>query len=338
MRALDECPAEAVSLSIIDIRPSCPLSQQSAPPTPPGNRRTRPSAYSSAEPQASVRGIAEAFARHTNGNAHIILVGRNRAAATAILARLEKPAAPGITREFLHCDLSLIGNAKRIAAELIARFPRINMVFLTAGAISLKGLDLNEEGVDCQMASLYYSKWAFIDGLLPALRAAKAAGEDARVAAIHTAGRGGPIDVDDLGLTKAFNGGMAGVRRLMPQLASYQDLMAEGFAERDPTITFAHAFPGTVNTPLLRASPSAILRAVHYMRYLLFPTLIFRAMSISDCGERQLYGLLQARPGASRFGGEGEDIGMGGDGDETWTESRRVLWEHSEKVVGGVKL
>ncbi|KAJ7797436.1 hypothetical protein B0H13DRAFT_1468621, partial [Mycena leptocephala] len=34
-------------------------------------------------------GIAEAFARHTKGNAHIILNHRRRQ--TAILARLEKP-------------------------------------------------------------------------------------------------------------------------------------------------------------------------------------------------------------------------------------------------------
>ncbi|KAJ7744141.1 NAD-P-binding protein [Mycena metata] len=284
------------------------------------------------------QGIAEAFARHTKGNAHILIVGRNRAAATAILTRLEKPPAstPDLTREFLHCDLSLIANAKRTAASIVARFPHVNIVFLTAGEISLKGLDVGEEGVDRQMSALYYSKWAFIDGLLPGMRAAAMAREDARVAAVHTAGRGGPIDLDDLGLMKSIGGGMAGVRKLLPQLASYQDLMAEGFAERDTDISFMHLFPGTVDTPLLRKSPSAVLRAVHYVRYLLFPTLLFRAMSIADCGEYQLYALLQARPGASRAGGDGEDIGMGGEGDTQWGEERRLLWAHSEKIVGAV--
>jgi NAD(P)-dependent dehydrogenase (short-subunit alcohol dehydrogenase family) len=37
------------------------------------------------------QGIAEAFARHTHGRAYIVLVGRNKAAAAAILVRL--PAA-----------------------------------------------------------------------------------------------------------------------------------------------------------------------------------------------------------------------------------------------------
>ncbi|KAJ7918016.1 hypothetical protein B0H13DRAFT_1993898, partial [Mycena leptocephala] len=57
-------------------------------------------------------------------NAHIILVGRNRPAATTILACLEKPPIPGLTREFL----TLIANAKRAAAALLARFPHINFL------------------------------------------------------------------------------------------------------------------------------------------------------------------------------------------------------------------
>ncbi|KAJ7918007.1 hypothetical protein B0H13DRAFT_308452 [Mycena leptocephala] len=184
----------------------------------------------------------------------------------------KNPQPPDLTRAFLPCDLTLIANAKRAAAVLCACFPRAHFRFLSAGAVSLKGLDIGE-GVDRQMAALYYSKWAFIDGLLPARRAAHRAGEDARVAALHTAGKGGPVDLDDLGLMKGISGGLKSVRKLVPQLASYPDLMAEAFAAHDSNagISFTHAFPGTVDTPLLRASPSAILRAVHYVRFLIFP-------------------------------------------------------------------
>ncbi|KAJ3924157.1 MAG: hypothetical protein NXY57DRAFT_865203, partial [Lentinula lateritia] len=38
-------------------------------------------------------GMAEAFAKHTQGNAHIILVGRNRAAAESIISRFPKPTS-----------------------------------------------------------------------------------------------------------------------------------------------------------------------------------------------------------------------------------------------------
>ncbi|KAJ7918009.1 hypothetical protein B0H13DRAFT_1607797, partial [Mycena leptocephala] len=47
--------------------------------------------------------------------------------------------------------------------------------------------------VDQQMAALCYSKWMFIEGLLPALRVVHEAGEDMRVAALHTVGRGGTL-------------------------------------------------------------------------------------------------------------------------------------------------
>ncbi|KAJ6596358.1 NAD-P-binding protein [Mycena vulgaris] len=282
-------------------------------------------------------GTAEAFARNTNGNAHIILVGRNRAAATAILARLPPPPTPDIAREFLACDLSLIANVKRTCAAIRARHPRVNLLFLTAGAVSLAGLDITAEGVDRQMAQLYYSKWAFIDALLPALKAAHAAGEDARVAAVHTAGKGGPIDVADLGLQKGIAGGLSGFRKLFAQLSSYQDLMAEGFAQENPGLSFTHVDPGAVNTPLLRKSPSAVLRAVHYVRFLVFPTLMRSAKTIEVSGEQQLYGLLQAPAGASRVGGDGDDIGMGGAGDDGWEAARRVLWEHSRKIVDAVR-
>jgi NAD(P)-dependent dehydrogenase (short-subunit alcohol dehydrogenase family) len=176
------------------------------------------------------QGIAEAFARHTHGRAHIVLVGRNEAAAAAILARLPAASSGEVyTREFISCDLALVANAKRTSAQLAARFPRVNIMFLTAGAISLKGFDPTSEKIDRQMASLYYSKWAFIDGLLPSLRAAREAGEDARLAAVHTAGRGIPVDLGDLGLKEAMGKGVRGARSLVGQLASYQDLMAEVF-------------------------------------------------------------------------------------------------------------
>ncbi|KAJ7865026.1 hypothetical protein B0H14DRAFT_2504825 [Mycena olivaceomarginata] len=240
------------------------------------------------------QGIAEAFARHTNGRAHIVLVGRNEAAAAAILARLPAASSGEVyTREFISCDLALVANAKRTSAQLAARFPRVNILFLTAGAISLKGFDPTpEEGIDRQMASLYYSKWAFIDGLLPSLRAAREAGEDARVAAVHTAGRGIPVDLEDLGLEKGLQRGVRGARSLVGQLASYQDLMAEAFGAHDPTLTFTHTFPGSVDTPVLRASPSLALRIAHYVRLVLR---IRGEMTIEECGERQLWGLLQVR-------------------------------------------
>ncbi|KAJ7918027.1 hypothetical protein B0H13DRAFT_308595, partial [Mycena leptocephala] len=273
-------------------------------------------------------GIAEAFARHTKGNAHIILVGRNRPAATAILACLEKTPVPGLTREFLPCDLTpsptpnapLPSSARASLASTSSSSPRARCPSRGSTSVRRAWIGRWPRCITVSgRSSMGYCR-----------RCGKRTGwERTRVAALHTAGRGGPVDLDDLGLLKGIGGGLKNLRKIVPQLASYQDLMAEAFATHDAntSISFTHAFPGTVDTPLLRASPSAILRAVHYVRFLIFPTLMFRVMTISECGEYQLYGLLQAPPGASRTGGAGEDIRLGGVGNAIWDAA---LGKHSE--------
>ncbi|KAJ7509015.1 hypothetical protein B0H11DRAFT_1963507 [Mycena galericulata] len=255
-------------------------------------------------------GHREAFARHTNGTAHIILVGRNRAAALAILARLPRP--PPISPE-----------NSTPPRQLAARFPRVHLLVLSAGgAISLAGLD--SHGGRCRQAGWRRcTTEARVDRRAPPFAAVPPKGERGGARAVgggwHTAGRGGPIDLADLGA-------QGGDRRRA----------GKRFALRAPSITFMHTHPGTVDTPLLRASPSAVLRAAHRIRFLLFPTLWWRAKSIEQCGEQQLCGILSAPPGASRIDGEGNDIGLGGGADPGWTEARTALWAHSEGVVGGV--
>ncbi|KAK6980668.1 hypothetical protein R3P38DRAFT_2579555 [Favolaschia claudopus] len=283
------------------------------------------------------KAVAEAFARTTKGNAHIVLIGRNRTAAESILSKLPPPPqeSPTLAREFLPCDLSRIPNVHLTTAALLKRFPQgINFLFLTAGAMSFSGLDLNEDGIDKQLALQYYSRWAFIADLIPALRAAQAAGQDARVSAIHSAGRGGLIDLNDLGLVNTLTDlRLKTMGKLISQLASYQDLMVESFGERNHSISFAHTFPGLVDTPLMKVSSSKIMRMLYPVRYLLFPPLWW-AMSAEECGERQLYGLLNAPAGASRITSDGTDMGLNGQGDTTWAEAREKLWAHTEKVVG----
>ncbi|KAJ6465308.1 hypothetical protein C8R45DRAFT_1106949 [Mycena sanguinolenta] len=85
------------------------------------------------------QGIAEAFARHTKGNVHIVIVGRSSAAAAAILAGLPLASTGAeVTRDFVQCDLTSIASVKRVAASLAARFPRINLLVTSAGTINFE--------------------------------------------------------------------------------------------------------------------------------------------------------------------------------------------------------
>ncbi|KAJ7842069.1 hypothetical protein B0H13DRAFT_1731814 [Mycena leptocephala] len=165
------------------------------------------------------QGMAEAFARHTKGNAHIVLVGRNRAAAESILATFPKPG-PGVTHEFVECDITLMSNVHRVATELRARIPKVNFLVLTPGVLTMDRRNETMEGIDRKLAVHYYGRWRFIRDLLPAVEAAKEAGEDGKVMSVLAAGWGGEIDLDDLGLKKGFS--VATARAATP---TYNDIM-----------------------------------------------------------------------------------------------------------------
>ncbi|KAJ7617792.1 NAD(P)-binding protein [Roridomyces roridus] len=268
------------------------------------------------------RGMAEAFARHTKGNAHIVLVGRNRAAGEAIIATFPKPTATGVKHEFVECDVSLMKNVGRTSAELLARFPKINFLALSTGVLTLNGRDETEEGIDRKLAVHYYGRWRFIRDLMPALKAAQKAGEDAKVISVLGAKHGGKIDLDDLGLKKHFsvlNAALAG--------PTYNDCMVKGFADRHPGLSFIHSYPGTVATDILRNSNTPALRWANSLT----PLLKLFAYSFEDAGEHQLYALLNAVPGAKLTDDKGADYVLKQDYFDTDTVEK--VWKHTEEVA-----
>jgi NAD(P)-dependent dehydrogenase (short-subunit alcohol dehydrogenase family) len=173
------------------------------------------------------QGIAEAFARHTKGNAHLIIIGRNRAAADSILSHFPKPTASSessanVTHEFVQCDVTLMKNVHAATKEILTRVPKVNFLVMTMGYVTLKGWEETEDGVDKKLAVFYYARWKFINDLLPALKKAKEAGEDAKVLSVLAPGMGTEIDVDDIGLKKTFS-----YRKARSQVPTYNDLMME---------------------------------------------------------------------------------------------------------------
>ncbi|KAJ6465288.1 hypothetical protein C8R45DRAFT_1173693 [Mycena sanguinolenta] len=206
-------------------------------------------------------GIAEAFARHTKGNAHVVVVGRSSAAAAAILAGLP-PAST--------------------AVSLAARLPRINLLVTTAGTINLEST-ITSEGLEVSTALWYYAR----------------------------AGQGIELDLSDLGLKKALKPvrDFDGFRTAGSQASTYIDLMFKDYAARNLGITFVHAHPGLVITPLLK-------------HFSFTPEILATGKSI------------EAPAGASPTGQDGDDIRMDLPATE---EVQRTLWEHTEEVIGGIE-
>ena len=163
--------------------------------------------------------VAKSLANHLHGRGHFIFIGRNRAAADAIIASLPQ-FAQNSTYEFITCDVTLMKNVHALAKDLLERLQKLNFLVHSAGVFGIYGLQETEEGIDKKLASRYYSRWALTSDLLPLLRKAKDKGEPASVLSILAAGVGPQVDLDDLGLKKSYSGIKA-----MMQSASYNDLM-----------------------------------------------------------------------------------------------------------------
>lgn len=125
-------------------------------------------------------GIGEAMARHfarfTKGNAHIIIIGRNKTAAEETIASFPTPSESEgrqALHEFVYCDATLMKNIDATTKDLLARIPKINFLILSPGYLSARGRDETEEGIDKSMALRYYARFKFIRDFMPLLRKAK---------------------------------------------------------------------------------------------------------------------------------------------------------------------
>ncbi|PPQ74295.1 hypothetical protein CVT24_001331 [Panaeolus cyanescens] len=263
------------------------------------------------------RSIVEIFAKYQLGKAHIVLIGRNEAAAANIIANLPA-AAQGCTYEFMYCDLKLMKNVRKLAATLLQKLPKINFLIHSAGTLYFGGRVETEEGIDEQLAVLYYSRFVLLHELMPLLRKARDAGEKAGVLAILGAGIAPDIVIDDLGMKKNYSGWKA-----MMQSAAYNDLMIAEFASREEGIAFVHAYPGMVDTYI----PGSLLMKIFVV--LAKPIIMLSFTKKEVCAEYMLYSLLDSKPGLSRRDSRGKDIGM--EGFPPTEGARETLWEHAVK-------
>lgn len=271
------------------------------------------------------QGMVERFAHFTKGNSSIVIVGRNRAAAETILASLPPPSSSLGTsaREFIQCDATLMSNVHTVSQEILSRHAKINYLVLSPGILALSGRDETSEGIDKKLALHYYARWSFIHDLIPSLERAKEAGEEAKAMSVLAAGKGGEIDVEDLGLKKGFSLSKAALTA-----PTYNDLMMESYASLHPKLSFVHAYPGFVRTPLASSSSSTLLSlSSSLVTALTYPL----SSSAEHCGEYMWYALLAAKDGASRTDEKGQDIGMKRYfGNEI---QREKLWEHTKETT-----
>ncbi|KAG8946187.1 hypothetical protein FRC04_012042 [Tulasnella sp. 424] len=232
------------------------------------------------------QGTAEAFARATQGRAHILICGRNREAAEKIIAGFPKHAESKY--EFVECDATLMKNVVKASEEVKRKIneadgkAKLNYLVLSQGVMTMNPFDPTSEGIDRRLALHFYSRWKFVDELLPLLEKASSDGEEARVMSILAPGVSGPIDTSDLGLKKDYSS-----KRARSEGTAYNDNFVAEYATRYPNMSFIHIFPGFVNTPLFNNLPWCL-------RFVFTAAGSLAARSIQDCGEYMTFALLNS--------------------------------------------
>lgn len=143
----------------------------------------------------------EAAARLGSLGARLVLVGRNRAKGEATLTMLRQ-CVPGIEAEMHYADLARRDEIQRLAPELLAAAPRIDVLLNNAGAFFGKRV-LVEDGLE-QTFALNHMGYFRLTALLRERLVASAPARIVNVAS--EAHRNAALDFTDLQTAQGYNG------------------------------------------------------------------------------------------------------------------------------------
>ncbi len=145
-------------------------------------------------------GIGEVAAARLAGlGARLVLVARDRARGEATLARLR---ARGVGHAAHYADLSLIADTKRVAAEIAAAEPRIDVLINNAGAMFGRRR-VTADGLELTFATNHMSYFLLTHGLRERLLASAPARVVNTSSAAH---RRAGLDFEDLQSTRDYRG------------------------------------------------------------------------------------------------------------------------------------
>jgi NAD(P)-dependent dehydrogenase (short-subunit alcohol dehydrogenase family) len=136
--------------------------------------------------------------------ARIVMVARNPARAEATLVQLRQQA-PDVAHRAHIGDLSLIADCKRVAGEIAAAEPRIDVLINNAGAIFGKR-EITADGLERSFATNHMAYFLLTLGLREPLQAARSARVVSTSSAMH---KGYALDFDDLQSEKGYNAAVA---------------------------------------------------------------------------------------------------------------------------------
>jgi NAD(P)-dependent dehydrogenase (short-subunit alcohol dehydrogenase family) len=148
-------------------------------------------------------GIGEVAAEKLAGmGARLVLVARDKARGEATLAKLRQ-AGSGVAHSVHYADLSRVAEMKRVAADVAAAEPRIDVLINNAGAL-FGSRQVTEDGLELTFATNHVAYFVVTHGLRDRLMAAAPA---ARVVNTSSdAHKGNRLDFTDLQSAKDYSG------------------------------------------------------------------------------------------------------------------------------------
>jgi NAD(P)-dependent dehydrogenase (short-subunit alcohol dehydrogenase family) len=190
----------------------------------------------------------EAAVRIARMGAHLVMVARDRQKAeTAIVAARERSGSDKFS--LMLCDMSSMSGVRRLAADVLATIPRLDVLVNNAGSVN-DARHVTGEGLERTFAANYAGHFLLTQLLLPLLKASA----PSRIVNVSSIGhRQGTLDFDNLQFEKGgFSIMKAYGRSKLAQIVFTREL-ARRLAGTGVTVNSLH--PGAVATRIWSHAP-----------------------------------------------------------------------------------
>lgn len=262
-------------------------------------------------------GVGAAAARElADQGEEVVLIGRSPQKTAALAAELDAPHHVA--------DFSSLAQVRRLAADLDAAYPRIDVLANNAGGIMGSKRQVSEDGNELTFQVNHLAGFLLTTLLMDKLIASRASVIQTSSIAARMAGR---VDLDNLQLTHHYSSQRAYGASKLENILFTKELHRR---YHDQGLSAAAFHPGAVGSNFARETdnPMRAFYTVGFLRRLI--------MISPERGAAQLIWLADARPGPAWRSGEyyvkrrpGRTAAQADD-----AEAARRLWEASERLVG----
>jgi NAD(P)-dependent dehydrogenase (short-subunit alcohol dehydrogenase family) len=250
--------------------------------------------------------------------ARMVLVARDKTRGEVALTRLRE-IAPGVNHAIHYADLSRIAEMKRVAADIAAAEPRIDVLINNAGAL-FGARQLTEDGLELTFATNHMAYFVLTHGLRERLRTSA----PARIVNVASdAHKGEKLDFNDLQSARNYRGLHVYGRSKLCNILFTREL-ARKLGGAGVTANSLH--PGFVATRFGDQSGGILSLVVRAAKtFAISPekgaeTIIYLASSSEAADSNGLY-FYKCKPATPTREAQDDD-------------SARRLWQESEKLAG----